>query len=109
MSKVQFVRQCCVTSGGNLLLSLNKADVTSAVFNNIIKETDQYGQSSKQIHQCVLLNPSLSVHVEDEGHLNLDQLRTILICEHIKELLNANGYVQFMAVSNAPIIYLGCH
>ncbi|XP_022801193.1 DALR anticodon-binding domain-containing protein 3-like isoform X1 [Stylophora pistillata] len=91
VTKVQFVRQCCVTSGGHLLLSLYKSDLTSAVFNNIVKQTDQYGQSSKQTSQSVLLNPSMSVRVDDEGHLNLDQMRTVLICEHIKELLNANS------------------
>ena len=43
----------------------------------------------------MLLNPSilLSSHDGDQDHLNLDQLRTVLICEHTKELLDANGYV----------------
>ena len=93
MSTVEFVKQCQVTSGGHLLLSLNKPDVTSAIFNNVIIKTEQYGKSSGQISQCLLLNPSISLSSQEEDHLNLDQLRTILICEHTKELLDANRYV----------------
>ncbi|KAJ7377626.1 DALR anticodon-binding domain-containing protein 3 [Desmophyllum pertusum] len=96
VSTIQFVRHCQLTSGGHVLLTLKRADVTSTVLNNVMSKTDQYGKSSGGLDaQCVLLNPSvlLSSHDGDQDHLNLDQLRTVLICEHSKELLDANGVV----------------
>lgn len=95
MSTIQFVQHCQLTSGGHLLLTLKKSDVTRAVLYNVICKTDQYGKSSGENSQGVLLNPSvlLSSHDWDQDHLNLDHLRTALICEHTKQLLNANRYV----------------
>ena len=82
-------------SGGHLLLTLKKADVTKAVLHNVISKADQYGKSSGENSQGVLLNASLlsNSHDKDQGYLSLDHLRTALICEHSKQLLNANRYV----------------
>ena len=82
-------------SGGHLLLTLKKADVTRAVLHNVISKADQYGKSSGENSQGVLLNASVlsSSHDKDQDHLSLDHLRTALICEHTKQLLIANRYV----------------
>ena len=82
-------------SGDHLLLTLKKADVTRAVLHNVISKADQYGKSSGENSQGVLLNASMlsSSHDKDQDHLSLDHLRTALICEHTKQLLNANRYV----------------
>ena len=91
------MQHCQLTSGGHLLLTLKKADVTRTVLYNVISKADQYGTSNGETSQSVLLNPSvlLSSHDKDQGHLSLDHLRTALICEHTKQLLNANRYVVF--------------
>ncbi len=95
ISTVQFVKHCQLTSAGHLLLSLKKAEVMRAVLNKVMSETDQYGKSTGENAQSVLLNPSILPRSRDgdEDQLNLDQLRTVLICEHTKELLEANRYV----------------
>ena len=82
-------------SGDHLLLTLKKADVTRAVLHNVISKADQYGKSSGENSQGVLLNASMlsSSHDKDQDYLSLDHLRTALICEHTKQLLNANRYV----------------
>lgn len=82
-------------SGGHLLLTLKKADVSRAVLHNVISNADQYGKSSGENSQGVLLNASVlsSSHDKDQNQLSLDHLRTALICEHTKQLLNANRYV----------------
>ena len=82
-------------SGGHLLLTLKKADVTRAVLHNVMSKGDQYGKSSGENSQDMLLNASVlsSSHDRDHHHLSLDHLRTALICEHTKQLLNANRYV----------------
>ncbi|KAL9959243.1 hypothetical protein ACROYT_G032550 [Oculina patagonica] len=95
ISTVQFVKHCQLTSAGHLLLSLKKAEVMRAVLKNVVSKTDQYGRSTGENAQSVLLNPSILLrsHDGDQDHLNLDQLRTVLICEHTKELLEANSTV----------------
>ena len=82
-------------SGGHLLLTLKKADVTRAILHSVISRADQYGKSIGEISQRVLLNASLlsSSHDNDQDHSSLDHLRTALISEHTKQLLNANRYV----------------
>ena len=94
ISTIQFVQLCQLTSGGHLLLTLKKVDVTRVVLHNVISKADQYGKSIGET-QDVPLNPSvlLRSHDKDQDHLSLEHLRTALICEHTKELLNANRYV----------------
>ena len=82
-----------MTGGGHLLLNLNKSLVTSSVIYNVMHKVDQFDKSSDKQSLIVLLNPSFlwSSLGEEQENLNLDQLRTILVCEHSKELLQVNG------------------
>ena len=91
--KIQFIKHCQLTSGGHLLLTLNKILVTSAVVNDVVKKGDQFGKSTEENSQSVCLNPALfwRSYGRDQENLNLDQLRTLLVCEHAQELLQANG------------------
>lgn len=56
-------------------------------------QVDQFDKSSDKQSLSILLNPSFlwSSLGEEQENLNLDQLRTVLVCEHSKELLQANG------------------
>ena len=93
LSTIKFLKHCQLTSGGHLLLTLNKPVVTNAVIYNVLSKGDQFGKLSEENSQSVLLNPSLfwSSCAGDQENFNLDQLRTLLVCEHTKELLQANG------------------
>ena len=74
-------------------MKLNKSLVTSSVIHNVMHQVDQFDKSSDKQSLSILLNPSFlwSSLGEEQENLNLDQLRTVLVCEHSKELLQANG------------------
>jgi len=94
VSTIKLVKNCQLTRNGHLLLSLNKSAVTSAVVYNITSKESQNGKSSEGNAQCILLNPAMfwsCCKEKVQENLNLHQLRTFLVCEHIKELLQANG------------------
>lgn len=75
------------------MLTLNKILVTRAVVYDTVIKGDQFGKSNEENSQSVCLNPALfwGSNSRDLENLNLDQLRTLLVCEHAQELLQANG------------------
>lgn len=90
--EIQFIKHCEWTNGGHLLLMLNRIIVTRTIVNKIVSNADQFGKSAGE-NASVLLNPSLSWMSDrvDQKNINLDQLRTLLVCDHAMELLRSTG------------------
>ena len=95
MSRLQFFENCCVTSSvGHLLLKLNRSLVSGTVIYNVLNKVDfTFTESPEKQKLALLLNPSLlwSFNNEEQENLSLDQLRTALVTEHSKELLQVTG------------------
>lgn len=91
--EIQFIKHCEWTTGGHLLLMLNRIIVTRTIVYKIVSSADQFGKSAGENPTSVLSNPSLSLmsNREDQKNINLDQLRTLLACDHAMELLRSTG------------------
>ncbi|CAH3157465.1 unnamed protein product [Porites evermanni] len=95
LSRLQFFENCCVTSSvGHLLLKLNRSLVSGTVIYNVLNKVDfTFTESPEKQKLTFLLNPSLlwSLNSKEQENLSLDQLRTALVTEHSKELLQVTG------------------
>ena len=76
------------------MLKLNRSLVSGTVIYNVLNKVDfTFTESPEKPKLTFLLNPSLlwSLNSEEQENLSLDQLRTVLVTEHSKELLQVTG------------------
>ena len=75
-------------------MKLNRSLVSGTVIYNVLNKVDfTFTESPEKPKLTFLLNPSLlwSLNSEEQENLSLDQLRTVLVYEHSKELLQVTG------------------
>lgn len=75
-------------------MKLNRSLVSGTVIYNVLNKVDfTFTESPEKPKLTFLLNPSLlwSLNSEEQENLSLDQLRTVLVTEHSKELLQVTG------------------
>ena len=75
-------------------MKLNRSLVSGTVIYNVLNKVDfTFTESPEKPKLTFLLNPSLlwSLNSEEQENLSLDQLRTALVTEHSKELLQVTG------------------
>lgn len=89
-----FVEHCSVTGpAGHLTFYLNRRHVVQEVLNRIMDERENYGRPENPMSLHVLLHDTVMVNNSEEccEHLSLNQLRTTLLTEHVKETMKWNG------------------
>ena len=88
-----YIKDCRVTSAGHLTFALNRSRVMIDGLTNVLTKGKDYGKLEEAAPFSVLLNDTVLQNdgTECQENLSLDQLRTTLLADHVKELLRWGG------------------